>query len=412
MIGGGVVVVLLIVVFCMIKSPKAEPTLANFESVNTYNSGQFLDVSASAWYADNVATVYRLGLMKGVNATIFNAQGNITLGETIALADRLYNIYYADGEQFAADDPWYKPYVTYALDKGIITYGYDDYEAKATRAEFAQILAGALPSEALGEINDIKNGAIPDIAYGENYENAVYKLYRAGILTGNDEIGTFTPASNISRGEVAAIAARMADQNIRKSLSLSLYAQCSPAVYRIDLYKGDKEYYCSTSVFFINAEGDAIVPYPAIKDLTSATVALEDSNTTYPVESILGYNAAKNIAIIHVSGNDFKYLKIGNPNNVSKGQKAYLMSCRLDLGEKNTITKTTVIDPNGMYEGGNFIKINDNNKNISDLGFVLLNSKGEAIGAVYLYACNGGNLLAAPLGNYKSYYLQQPIKLN
>ncbi len=220
MIGGGAVIVVLIVVFCMIKSPKAEPTLANFANVNTYTSGQFLDVSASAWYADNVATVYRLGLMKGVNATIFNAQGNITIGETIALADRLYSIYYADGEEFAAADPWYKPYVTYALDKGIITYEYDYYDTKATRAEFAQILAGALPSEALGQINDIKNGAIPDIPYGENYENAVYKLYRAGILTGNDEIGTFTPASYISRGEVAAIAARMADQNLRKGLSL------------------------------------------------------------------------------------------------------------------------------------------------------------------------------------------------
>ena len=44
---------------------------------------------------------------------------------------------------------------------------------------------------------------------------AVYKLYEAGILIGNDEAGTFAPWSEITRAEVAAIISRMANPDLR-----------------------------------------------------------------------------------------------------------------------------------------------------------------------------------------------------
>ncbi len=410
LIGVIAVVAVLIIVFCV---QKAEPKLENFVSVNTYASGQFTDVPSSAWYAENVESAYKLGLMKGSSDTTFNPQGNITIGETIALSCRLYSIYYGDGEKFAETDPWYKAYVTYAADKGIIKNKYDDYNASATRADFARILAAALPSKALEKINDIKSGAIPDIAYGENYENAVYKLYRAGILTGSDEIGTFAPTSYISRGEVATIAARMADKKLRKNVSLSLYAQCSPAVYRINFYNKNGEYVSSYSTFFINDQGDAIVNYLAIKDMASADICFEDSDETYPVESILGYNADKNIAVIHVNdGSDFKSLKIANPSEVARGQKVYYLDCRLDLGDKNTIAKTTVINPKEMYADGFYLKLNSKYKASEDYGGVLLNEKGEAIGALSSYSVDDGYQLAVPLCDLKSYYFDKPIKLD
>ncbi len=409
---GVVVVVVLIIVFGVVQSQKAEPTLANFAGVNTYTGGQFLDVPASVWYADNVATAYRLGLMKGSSATIFNAQGNITVGETIALACRIYSIYNDDGEEFTATDPWYEAYVTYALDNCIITYDYDDYDAKATRAEFAVIMAGALPGEALNKINKITDGAIPDIAYGATYESAVYKLYRAGILTGNDEIGTFAPWSNISRGEVATIATRMADQNLRKNFSLSLYAQCSPALYHIDIYDDNDQYVTGNDVVFINDQGDAIMAYHAIKNAASATVSFEGSDETYKVESILGYNTAANIAIIHVDGEGFKSLKIGNTDNVTKNQKVYLLSSWANRNWKNTLKKALITDDEVICYNIPLIKINILHHSVRDSGGVVLNESGEAIGVITMYADSDECLLATPLGDYKSYYLQQPIKLN
>ena len=45
-------------------------------------------------------------------------------------------------------------------------------------------------------------------------------LYQAGVLTGNDEAGTFAPMTNIKRSEVAAIVNRMMHAESRKTLAL------------------------------------------------------------------------------------------------------------------------------------------------------------------------------------------------
>ena len=60
----------------------------------------------------------------------------------------------------------------------------------------------------------------------ENYRedpcaDSIYQLYDAGVLSGNDEYGTFMPQSNIRRSEVAAIVTRIADPNLRKIFVLS-----------------------------------------------------------------------------------------------------------------------------------------------------------------------------------------------
>jgi len=54
----------------------------------------------------------------------------------------------------------------------------------------------------------------------DSYGPAVYKLYNAGILEGNDAIGTFAPNTNIKRSEVAAIVNRMMHPENRKTLNL------------------------------------------------------------------------------------------------------------------------------------------------------------------------------------------------
>ena len=64
------------------------------------------------------------------------------------------------------------------------------------------------------------DGAIPDVPSSANYYAAVYKLYRAGVLTGNDAQGTFLPDTGITRGEAAALMTRMADTSLRKTISL------------------------------------------------------------------------------------------------------------------------------------------------------------------------------------------------
>ncbi len=49
---------------------------------------------------------------------------------------------------------------------------------------------------------------------------AIYQLYRAGVLTGSDEVGSAKPDSTIKRSEAAAILLRMAVPEQRQSLTL------------------------------------------------------------------------------------------------------------------------------------------------------------------------------------------------
>ena len=60
----------------------------------------------------------------------------------------------------------------------------------------------------------------PHVDMKDSYVEYVYKLYKAGVLTGNDEKGTFAPLSNITRAESAAIVTRMVDENSRRKVTL------------------------------------------------------------------------------------------------------------------------------------------------------------------------------------------------
>lgn len=198
----------------------ASPGLSNFHPVNTYQPGQFTDVASNDWFAPNVKLSYEVGILKGASDTFFNASGNVTLAETITMAARLNTIYRFGGESFTQGTPWYQCYVDYALGSGIITQEYTNYDAPATRAQFADIFSRAFPAGALTEKNQIQDGSIPDVPATSPYYDGIYTLYRAGILAGYDAEGTFLPDKNLLRSEASAFISRMVDESLRQSFSL------------------------------------------------------------------------------------------------------------------------------------------------------------------------------------------------
>ena len=212
----------LILMLSMLPAAGAAQTgLSNFKNVNTYTNQTFRDVAAGSWYSENVKSAYEMDLMKGTSAKAFSPNANITVGSAIALACRLHSIYHTGKADFTQGSPWYQVYVDYAVKNKIITAGqFKNYNANATRRQFAAILAKALPAEALNGKNSIPDGAIPDVAMTDDSAADIYALYRAGVLTGNDALGTFAPESTIDRASVSAIISRMADPALRKTLAL------------------------------------------------------------------------------------------------------------------------------------------------------------------------------------------------
>lgn len=194
--------------------------LNSFSVRRSFSEETFTDVESRDWFYDNVRNVYELGLMIGNSPSTFNPNGNLTLAEAVTIAARLHSIYQTGSESFQSGTPWYQTYVDYSKANGILLFEDLAYGEAASRAEFAEILAAALPKKALSRINPIADGAIPDVKSGDSCAAAVYQLYRAGVLIGNDAKGTFAPDSSISRCEAAAIISRMAVPSLRKSITL------------------------------------------------------------------------------------------------------------------------------------------------------------------------------------------------
>lgn len=193
----------------------AAGTLSNFQKMHTYAAGQFADVPAAEWYADEVRLAYEFGLVNGTTPDTYSPGQNMTIAEAVKFAACLNEIYNTgvltlqNGKSL-----WYQPYIDYALSRGLIS-PYPDYTAYASRSDMAVIFNKALPGEATLPINNIPDNAIPDVSISQSCGAAVYNLYRAGILSGVDSSHTYNPNSTITRAEVATIVARMADSSIR-----------------------------------------------------------------------------------------------------------------------------------------------------------------------------------------------------
>lgn len=205
---------------CAVPFSASAATLNNFTKKYTYTSGQYSDVPKGCWYEDSVKAAHELGLMNGSTPSRFNATGNVTIAETVTVAARIHKIYNEGNDTFAVSSPWWKTYESYALSNGIITANISNPSTHATREVYASIISKALPTSELEAINTVDDNAIPDVPAGGTYSDSIYMLYRAGILGGNDNKGTFAPKSPIRRNAVSAIVTRMADEDERLDVVL------------------------------------------------------------------------------------------------------------------------------------------------------------------------------------------------
>ena len=197
-------------------------TLSNFKVINTFSVNQYTDVPSGSTFYENVKTGYEYGIMQGYGET-FGVKNDITRLASIIIASRIHSIYnygtnLAD-TQFLGTTR--ERYLAYAK-KNAIFSAFDDYDVPATRAEFVAILSSSLPDEALPDINEVEYDTIPDVSVLAQYARDIYRFYRAGIVVGSDEKGTFYPDSHISRGAACAIATRMTNPNLRKAITLTL----------------------------------------------------------------------------------------------------------------------------------------------------------------------------------------------
>lgn len=193
--------------------------LEHFVRQAEFSEDTFSDVSPQNWSYSSIAACYEYGLMQG-REDVFDRTGRLSVAEALTMADRVHQIYFEGESSLSNGQPWYQPYVDYALSAGIIGEGdFFSWSEPITRADMAYVFSHALPAEELSAVKTVE--IIPDSdQIPERDRDAVWTLYRAGILTGNDAFGTFYPDSGITRQEAAAIIARIALPDQRRTAPL------------------------------------------------------------------------------------------------------------------------------------------------------------------------------------------------
>ena len=375
-------------------------SLSNFEANRTYRN-QFSDISAGTWYYEGIAGVYEYGIMDGKNGGRFDPSGNLTIAETIKLASCLHKCYYTGSMDFETGAQWYTPYVDYALENGIIAEAYKNYNAPATRSDFAVIISGALPDEAVTPINRVDNGAIPDVYEHYSYGLAVYKLYRAGVLTGSDSAGTFYPGRTLSRAEAATIIMRLLKADTRQTVSLAnpltaeeIYKLASPAVFYVEAFDSEGEILKSGSGFFISSSGLAVTNYHVLVGAVTAKITM-DNGDVRDIAGVYDYTWKNDLALIKINVSSVPFLEFGDSSEVQTGATVYTLGS--PLGLQASFSRGIVSQALREIEGAEYIQL-DAPISSGSSGGALIDTTGKVIGVTCATAVGAQNInLAVPI---------------
>ena len=169
-------------------------------------SDGFRDVSASYWGRPYIDKVVQTGLMTGTDTGSFDPTGSLTLAQVMVLAYQIHSRE-TGGTLPSAEGAWYMPYYQYCLNEGILTSGQitpSRLNNRASRFDMVAVLDRAIPDSRLTAEREVPNGSIPDLDEADPYGQAVYRWYRAGLVTGDLE-GRFNGETGITRAETAVI---------------------------------------------------------------------------------------------------------------------------------------------------------------------------------------------------------------
>jgi len=393
----------------------AAPEAFEIVSVRAYTTGQFQDVSYTDWYAMSVQIAYEFALMDGRGGGRFAPDGVMSVAEAAKVASILSSLTRTGKADLPAADPWYKPYIDYAVESGIFSAAPQQPGLAVTRAAFAEMIYRALPASCLAPVNAVADGAIPDVSLDDAYGPAVYALYRAGVFTGRDEFGRFDPHAPLRRAEAAAVLSRAASGQARVRFTLSgvytaeqIYKLCAPSVFYLERYNSEGALIGFGSGFFISEDGIAVTNYHVIQSAASASVTTHDGRV-YMITSVLGYDEDLNIAIVKVGGSGFTPLRIGSSKDLAVGETVYAIGNPLSL--RGTFSSGTVTAQNVELEGQKLIQFSAP-ISVGSGGGPLLNSRGEVVGLTAMMIDGGQNLnLAVPADGIAEVELTEGVPL-
>ena len=174
------------------------------------NNGEY-----SIDYVNDLNTKY--GLVTESELISMNVNEEATLDFVLRVLARLH---YLEGHYNKTIDTLPNDTVKYCIDNGIFDDCLDSYDVPLTRGAFTYLLINAIQNRDMLEINNVSDGAIPDIEVDYFYKDAVYKCYRYGLICGVDSEGTFITERPITVYEVFVVLNRVMNPNLRQMIKM------------------------------------------------------------------------------------------------------------------------------------------------------------------------------------------------
>lgn len=221
-------------------APPATPAAFDrlLPAVRAYE-GQLTD-AADSWCPEAIETVYEIGLMNGKTADCFGYADPLSEAESVVIAARLYAaLTGTEIPEPAEDEPWFWP--SYALLASLsetvppeiarlpVTESFikEAHHQDTWRQTFigSILLVIHAAGVELPVLNRLEVRP-PDTAT----DTPALLLYRAGILNGTDQYGSFDAIGTLTRGQAAAILARLADPAQRLTFTLTPFDLCADAL--------------------------------------------------------------------------------------------------------------------------------------------------------------------------------------
>lgn len=324
------------------------------------HSTAFTDVAS--WAQPYVGYAYANGLTNGMSATTFGSDSLVTAAQYLTFVLRALGYRDSAGDFTVA---------TAAAKADSISLTNGEYIAATsfTRGDAAKISCQALFCSLKSTDTTLLSALV---SAGAVLNTAVAAAELTDALTAGNAHSQLVNTS--TSGQVASTTNTPA--TLSELSAEQIYAQCSSAVFYIEIYDAYNRAAGSGSGFFINSNGMAITNYHVIQGASSATITTTDDKQ-YTVEGIYDYDAARDLALLKIAGTGFPYLTAGNTSTVVGGATVYAIGS--PLGLSNTITQGIISNVDRVIDGQSYIQTSAAISSGSS-GGALLNKYGQVIG--------------------------------
>ncbi len=183
---------------------------------SSYLSYKFKDIDVGLYAEDQIYYLYEKGLLYGVGNDRFGFKDNLTRWQAVLLLNRANNVSVNDrpdpGFTDVPKDYKYYDQIAAAVDEGLfkgVSETRFEPEATLTRKEMAVVL-----QRIYGFPAPSSNHPFTDVKSGAWYEEAIARLYDAGVAAGVSST-KFGPDEEITREQFAVFMARAMNEDFR-----------------------------------------------------------------------------------------------------------------------------------------------------------------------------------------------------